>query len=70
MMARLTPLLANETTAAALLDMPLVKFLDLVARGYLPRRQEIAPGVFRWDVEKLLQLAKGDLARPDGGLIL
>ncbi len=69
-MARLTPLLANETTAAALLDMPSGKFLDLVARGYLPRGQEIAPGFFRWDVDDLRKLAKGDLARPDGGLTL
>jgi hypothetical protein len=69
-MARLTPILADERSAAQLLDMAPAKFLDLVGRGYLPDGKEIAPGVLRWDVEDLRKLAKGDLARPDGGLTL
>lgn len=70
MVTRLTPILANETTAAALLDMSPADFRALVNAGHLPRGKEIAPGFPRWDTDDLRKLSKGDMARPDGGLTL
>ena len=67
---RLTPILATETTAAALLDMKPAEFRALVAVGHLPKGREIAPGVRRWSFEDLRALASGVLARPDRGLEL
>lgn len=64
------PILASESTAAALLDMKPAEFRALVERGHLPKGKEIAPGFIRWDAEMLRSLARGDLARPDGGLTL
>lgn len=68
--ARLTPLAADERSAAQLMDMAPAMFLDLVDRGHLPEGKELAPGVRRWDVEELRKLAKGELARPRRGLTL
>ncbi|NUB42859.1 hypothetical protein GEU84_000545 [Fertoebacter nigrum] len=70
MTARPVPILANETTAAALLDMRPAEFRALVEGGHLPGGREIAPGFKRWDTDELRKLAKGELARPDGGLTL
>ena len=70
MVNRLSPILANETTAAALLDMRPAEFRALVQAGHLPKGKEIAPGFPRWDTEDLRKLFKGDMARPDGGLTL
>ena len=64
------PILANETTAAALLDMRPAEFRALVFAGHLPQGREIAPGYPRWDTDELRRLCKGELARPDGGLTL
>lgn len=65
-MTRLSPILANEKTAAALLDMPVPEFRTLIDRGHLPRGREIAPGVIRWDAEALRQIGRGDAI--DGGI--
>jgi predicted DNA-binding transcriptional regulator AlpA len=56
------PILAAERTAAALLDLRPAEFRKLVEAGHLPRPREIAPGVTRWDVAALRQLAAGELA--------
>lgn len=69
-MANSPPLFANEITAARLLDMKPGEFRSLVEAGHLPRGREIAPGFRRWDTDELRKLAKGELARPDGGLTL
>lgn len=65
-MAILTPILANEKTAAALLDMAAPEFRALVDGGHLPKGREIAPGVIRWDVEDLRRIRRGDAI--DGGI--
>ena len=69
-MAFSAPIFANETSAARLLDMKPAEFRALVEAGHLPKGKEIAPGFVRWDTEELRKLAKGELARPDGGLTL
>ncbi|WJS83529.1 hypothetical protein [Paracoccus sp. TOH] len=69
-MKSLTPFLASEKTAAALLDMKPAEFRELVKAGHLPRGEEIAPGVMRWETDHLRNLRAGRLARPDGGLEL
>lgn len=61
-MAKLTPILASEPSAAALLDMPLETFRELVQAGSLPRGIELAPGLVRWDVEDLRRIGRGDAA--------
>ncbi|MBI1172573.1 hypothetical protein GC209_14345 [bacterium] len=57
---RLTPILANETTTAALLDMRPAEFRALVAGGHLPKGREIAPGVIRWDTEQIRKIGTGE----------
>ncbi len=57
---RLTPILANETTAAQLLDLRPAEFRALVAAGHLPKAREIAPGVTRWDTEDLRRIGRGE----------
>jgi len=59
-MARPPPILAKESTSAALLDMRQAEFRALVAAGHLPRGREIAPGVIRWDAEQLRAIGRGD----------
>lgn len=59
-MAHLAPILANETSAARLLDMKPAEFRSLVEAGHLPRGREIAPGLIRWNTEDLLRIASGD----------
>ncbi len=63
---RPTPILANEITAAALLDMRPAEFRALVAGGHLPRGREIAPGVVRWDIEQMRKIGTGEAI--DGGI--
>jgi hypothetical protein len=63
---RLTPIHANETTAAALLDMRPAEFRSLVEGGHLPRGREIAPGIIRWDTEQLRKIGTGEAI--DGGI--
>jgi hypothetical protein len=65
-MSRLTPIFANEKTAAALLDLPVAEFRSAVAAGHLPRGREIAPGCIRWETDMLRQIARGDAI--DGGI--
>ena len=60
MVNRLTPLKANENTAAGLLDMRTAEFLALVEDGHLPKGHEIAPGVVRWDTEQLRKIGSGE----------
>lgn len=69
-MKRLTPFFASEKTAAELLDMKPAEFRELVRAGHLPKGEEIAPGVPRWETDHLRNLHAGKLARPDGGLEL
>lgn len=69
-MRSLTPFLASEKTAAELLDMKPTEFRQLVRAGHLPRGEEIAPGVVRWETDHLRNLRAGRLARPDVGLEL
>lgn len=69
-MKSLTPFLASEKTAAELLDMKPAEFRQLVKAGHLPRGEEIAPGVIRWETDHLRNLHAGRLARPDWGLEL
>ena len=64
-MASLSPLLASDKTAAALLDLKPTEFLRLVEAGVLPPGREIAPGLVRWDTEQLRAIGRGDLM--DGG---
>lgn len=54
-----TPIFASEITAARLLDLGTKQFRDLVAQGHLPRGDEIAPGVVRWDTDILKRISKG-----------
>ena len=54
------PILASDTTSAALLDMKPAEFRSLVAAGALPRGREIAPGVVRWDTERLRAIGRAD----------
>lgn len=56
------PILASEGTAARLLDLSLIEFRRLVREGLLPPGRQIAPGVIRWDVETLRQIASGQAA--------
>lgn len=61
-MARHTPILAGEKSAAELLDMQPAEFLALVEAGCFPRGREIAPGVIRWPVDDLRRIACGEAA--------
>lgn len=56
---KVQPILATERTAAALLDLSVDKFRELVRFGYLPKPRIIAPGVLRWDVAALQAIASG-----------
>lgn len=55
-----TPILANERTAARLLDVGVTKFRALVKAGHLPKGREVAPGLVRWPVDDLRRIATGD----------
>jgi hypothetical protein len=63
-MPKLAPLLASESTAAALLDLKPCEFRDLVTAGHLPAGREVAPGLRRWPVEELKRVGSGEAARP------
>jgi hypothetical protein len=54
------PIMANERTAAALLDMKLAEFLAAVEAGHLPCAREFVPGVKRWPVDDLRRIAMGE----------
>jgi hypothetical protein len=60
------PILANEASAARLLDMKLAEFRSLVDAGHLPRPREIAPGVPRWVVDDLRRIASGEASEGMG----
>lgn len=59
-MTAFAPILASESTAAALLDMKPAEFRRLVEAGHLPGGREIVPGVRRWAVDDLRRVANGD----------
>lgn len=56
------PILASETSAAKLLDLKPAEFRALVQAGLLPRGREIAPGLVRWPVKDLENIANGNAA--------
>jgi len=64
-MTAMTPLLANERTAAQLLDMKSAAFRRLVNEGILPGPVNIG-GFERWDVEQLRVVASGAIAEGEG----
>lgn len=64
---RLTPILANETTAAALLDMRPAEFRALVDGGHLPKGRAVG-GFTRWDVEDIRRIIRGDAVEGMGGV--
>lgn len=66
-MAVLAPILANERSAAKLLDMKPAEFRNLVDEGHLPKPRLIA-GFERWDVEDLRLIASGDQASGMAGV--
>ncbi|MCB1371511.1 MAG: hypothetical protein KDJ83_11535 [Rhodobacteraceae bacterium] len=50
----ITPILANERTAAELLDMELSQFQALVASGHLPPAKRI--GILkRWSMDEIVE---------------
>ncbi|GHF70931.1 hypothetical protein [Seohaeicola zhoushanensis] len=59
-MTKHAPILANEKTAAALLDLTAAEFRRLVDAGHLPRGREIAPGFVRWETEELRRICSGE----------
>ncbi|TVP70137.1 MAG: hypothetical protein EA339_13430 [Rhodobacteraceae bacterium] len=59
-MPKLTPIMASEPSAAALLDMPLDVFRDLVEAGAIPPGRHIAPGLVRWDVDQLKRIGRAE----------
>ena len=61
------PLFAGEAMAARLLDMSVTEFLNHVEEGHIPAATEILPGAYRWRVDELKKLAKGNMI--DGGEI-
>lgn len=64
MNAHLTrPIAVGEKTAAAMLDMTIRDFGDLVANGALPGPKDIG-GHKRWMVSDLEAILTGDAARP------
>lgn len=63
----ITPILANESNAAKLLDMKVAEFRKLVDEGYLPKPRHIA-GIKRWNVEEFRQLGRGDIATGMAGV--
>lgn len=66
-MTALPPIAVRDATAAAMLELPLPRFRELVAAGALPQPKRIGPHE-RWSVEQLQAIVRGDAARPDGGL--
>lgn len=58
-MAHLTPMFAQEKTAAKLMDMSTTEFIRLVEAGHLPKPRDIG-GIKRWDVAELARIAKGE----------
>ena len=61
-MADLTPIFADELTAARLMSMKPGDFRALVEAGHLPRGREIAPGYVRWRTDDLKRIAQGEAA--------
>lgn len=61
-MAKQHPIYASERTAAALLDMKLRDFRDLVDSGYLPAPIIIGRELKRWEVRQLQLIISGSAA--------
>lgn len=62
-MSKPDPIACGEKTAAAMLDMPVAKFLELVKNGALPPPCLIGD-VRRWSVSDLRNIVNGGAARP------
>ena len=62
-MAKIEPIAVTEKTAAAMLDMKVRDFCDLVAEGALPGPTYIG-GHQRWMVCDLKAILTGEAARP------
>jgi len=54
-------ILARESTAAKMLDMPLNEFRKLVAAGSLPRPVKIGGTLERWSVKQLEAISSGSI---------
>lgn len=60
-MPRPQPILARDTTAAAMLDMTPAEFRRLVDRGALPKPLRIGD-MIRWDMDQIRRIVSGDAA--------
>lgn len=61
-MADIQPIFADEKTAASLFCLPQMEFRRLVREGHLPKGEEIAPNLKRWNVDALRRIATGAAA--------
>ena len=61
----MTPLYANEKTAAKLLDMDPSNFRELVKKGALPKPIKIGEQHERWQVSVLERIINGSAAVPE-----
>lgn len=64
-MATANPILARESKAAKMLDMPLKEFRALVAAGSLPKPVNIGGKVERWSVKQLEAISSGAMLSED-----
>ncbi|MBY6138555.1 hypothetical protein KUV26_03825 [Leisingera daeponensis] len=64
-MAAANQILARESTAAKMLDMPLKEFRALVAAGSLPKPVKIGGKVERWSVKQLEAISSGTMLSED-----
>lgn len=58
-------ILARESTAAKMLDMPLKEFRALVASGSLPKPIKIGGKVERWSVKQLEAISSSTVLSED-----
>lgn len=61
-MADVQPIFASEKTAAKYFELSQMEFRRLVREGHLPKGEEIAPNVKRWNVDALRRIATGAAA--------
>ncbi len=59
-MASVQPIMVSEATAAKMLELSPQTFRNLTVTGALPKGRQIAPGLWRWDVDTLRSIARGD----------
>lgn len=58
-------ILARESTAAKMLDMPLKEFRALVESGSLPKPVKIGGRIERWSVKQLEAISSGAILNED-----